>query len=211
MTATNNSSTQLSSLPSRVVHISDAIAWLQQQPVLQGCSFVTSLPDISECRTSSSSSNEQLPLADYKAWLVSTAQLVLSRCPDDGVCIFFQTDIKVEGVWVDKAYFIQRAAEELAAAESAAAEAAAVQSAAAECAAAESTAAQSAAAQSAAAEAAAAVERQIAPPHALLWHKIVCRTPAGEPTFSRPAYHHMLCFSRYKHKSKLTMTYVHAV
>ena len=30
----------------------------------------------------------------------------------------------------------------------------------------------------------------------LLWHKIVCRAPAGQVTFGRPAYSHLLCFSR---------------
>lgn len=30
----------------------------------------------------------------------------------------------------------------------------------------------------------------------LLWHKIVCRAPPGQTTFGRPAYSHLLCFSR---------------
>jgi hypothetical protein len=30
----------------------------------------------------------------------------------------------------------------------------------------------------------------------LLWHKIVCRAPAGVTTFGRPSYAHLLCFSR---------------
>jgi hypothetical protein len=30
----------------------------------------------------------------------------------------------------------------------------------------------------------------------LLWHKVVCRAPAGITTFGRPAYAHLLCFSR---------------
>lgn len=38
--------------------------------------------------------------------------MILSRCPDDGVAIFYQSDIKVEGAWVDKGYLVQRAAEE---------------------------------------------------------------------------------------------------
>ena len=32
--------------------------------------------------------------------------------------------------------------------------------------------------------------------HALLWHKVVCRAPAGQITFGRPGYSHLLCFSR---------------
>jgi hypothetical protein len=30
----------------------------------------------------------------------AAAGLVLSRCPDDGVAIFFQTDIKVRTLWL---------------------------------------------------------------------------------------------------------------
>jgi hypothetical protein len=29
-----------------------------------------------------------------------------------------------------------------------------------------------------------------------LWHKVVCRTKPGNITFGRPAYSHLLCFSR---------------
>lgn len=29
----------------------------------------------------------------------------------------------------------------------------------------------------------------------LLWHKIVCRAPAGQATFARPGYAHLLCFA----------------
>lgn len=32
--------------------------------------------------------------------------------------------------------------------------------------------------------------------HALLWHKVVCRAPAGQITFGRPAYSHLLCLSK---------------
>ena len=28
-----------------------------------------------------------------------------------------------------------------------------------------------------------------------MWHKVVCRAPAGMTTFGRPAYAHLLCFS----------------
>ena len=32
--------------------------------------------------------------------------------------------------------------------------------------------------------------------HVLLWHKIVCRFAPGKSSFGRPAYSHLLCFSR---------------
>ncbi|EPX64309.1 hypothetical protein D187_005443 [Cystobacter fuscus DSM 2262] len=122
----------------RTVHCADALAWLEAQGVLEGCSLITSMPDVSEFPT--------LTLAEWKDWFVRTAALVLSRCPDEGVTIFYQTDIKKDGTWVDKGYLVQKAAEQQG--------------------------------------------------HALLWHKVVCRAPAGQTTFGRPAYSHLLCFSR---------------
>jgi hypothetical protein len=124
--------------PSRIVHCEDALQWLERQPVLSGCSIITSLPDRSEFPS--------LTLDAWREWFVDAAALTLSRCPDDGVAIFFQTDIKKDGVWVDKGYLCQRAAERAG--------------------------------------------------HAQLWHKIVSRVSPGSTTHGRPAYSHMLCFSR---------------
>lgn len=96
--------------------------------------MVTSLPDVSEV---------PLPLDAWKGWFVEAAALIVSKVPPDGVAIFFQTDIKRDGVWVDKGYLVQKA-----------------------------------------------IEQQGA---GLLWHKVVCRAPAGKVTFGRPAYAHLLC------------------
>ena len=63
------------------------------------------MPDISEFHGHS--------LEMWKEWFINTAKLVLSRTPNQGVTIFYQSDIKVEGVWVDKAYLCQKAAESL--------------------------------------------------------------------------------------------------
>lgn len=89
----------------RVVYCEDAILWLKSRPVHEGCSMVASLPDISEF--------PGLSLNAWKNWFVQTVALILSRCPDDGVTIFFQSDIKVVGTWVDKGYLCQKAAESL--------------------------------------------------------------------------------------------------
>ena len=125
------------SAPSRVVHCADALLWLAGQPALTGCSFVTSLPDASEL--------PGLGVERWRGFFIDAAKLVLSRTPPEGVAIFYQTDVKRAGTWVDKAYLVQRAAEEQGA--------------------------------------------------ALLFHKIVCRKPAGTVTFGRAAYAHLLCFS----------------
>lgn len=86
----------------REVHCEDALQWLQVRGRLEGCSLVASLPDYSEFpgRT----------LAWWKDWFREAAALVLASTPDDGLTLFFQTDLKHEGTWVDKSHLIQGAA-----------------------------------------------------------------------------------------------------
>ncbi len=88
----------------RIVHHGDAIKWLEKQEVLSGCSVITSLPDISEF--------PKFNLSEWKKWFIDAATLVLSKCPDNGLTIFYQTDIKVDGVWIDKSFLCQKAAEQ---------------------------------------------------------------------------------------------------
>ncbi len=90
---------------SRIVHHGDALKWLKEQNSLAGCSIITSLPDISEF--------PKLNLAQWKDWFVETATLVMSRCPDDGLALFYQTDIKKDGAWIDKSFLCQKAAEQI--------------------------------------------------------------------------------------------------
>ncbi len=86
----------------RVVHCEEAVGWLAARPSFDGCSFITSLPDVSET---------PLLLLEWKRWFVGAAEAILKRCPDDGVAMFYQTDIKVDGTWVDKGYLCHQAAE----------------------------------------------------------------------------------------------------
>lgn len=122
----------------RKIICDDAIAWLESQQILTGCSLVASMPDISEFSGYS--------LKEWKDWFSQTAELILSRAPDDGVTIFYQSDIKVDSLWVDKGFLCQKAAEKLG--------------------------------------------------HQLVFHKIICRFAPGTITFGRPAYSHLLCFSK---------------
>lgn len=89
----------------REVHCTDAIEWLNQYNSSIEASFLGSLPDISEFPT--------LTLHEWKDWFVSTSGLILSKTSPRGVSIFFQTDIKIDGFWIDKAYLVQKAAEKL--------------------------------------------------------------------------------------------------
>ena len=97
------------SVPERRVICGDAITWLQGQAgPIPGASLITSLPDLAELHP--------LPLAEWRAWFIAAAAAVLRACPPEGAAIFYQTDIKHEGAWIDKAYLVQRAAEEVGAA-----------------------------------------------------------------------------------------------
>lgn len=124
-------------MPARVVHHADGLAWLEEQALSPGHAIVTSLPDSSELR---------LDVADWEAWFTAAAARACRSSADDAVTIFFQTDVKRDGRWVDKGLLVQLGARE-------------------------------------------------AGSH-LLWHKIVCRAPAGVATHGRPSYAHLLCFSR---------------
>lgn len=122
----------------RTIYCEDALQWLSHQSDLTHASLVASLPDFSEFPS--------LTLSEWKIWFIQAAKLILSKTPEDGVTLFYQSDIKHEGLWVDKGHLCQKAAEEVGA--------------------------------------------------ELLWHKIICRSPAGIATFGRPSYSHMLCFSK---------------
>lgn len=124
-------------LPRRAVHCDEALAWLERQGRLEGCCLVTSLPDVSEL--------PPLTLAQWREWFTGAAERVVRACPDDGVAIFYQTDIKRDGTWVDKAFLVHDGARRAGA--------------------------------------------------ELLWHKIVCRHPAGTVSFGRPGYAHLLCYA----------------
>lgn len=124
--------------PRREVVQGDGVAWLEATTLPPDHAIVTSLPDHSEL--------PQLGFEGWRRWFVDVAALACTRVADEAVSVFFQTDVKHEGRWIDKAYLVSRGAEQ---------------------------------AQS-----------------SLLWHKIACRAPAGAISFGRPAYAHLLCFSR---------------
>jgi hypothetical protein len=89
--------------PRRVVHHGDALAWLAANRPLMGASVVTSLPDVSEL--------PELGMAGWQCWFEDAAALTMDAVPDEGVAIFFQSDIRQAGLWVDKGALVARAAE----------------------------------------------------------------------------------------------------
>lgn len=87
---------------SRVVHEADAIAWLEQNELARDAAIVTSLPNVDEF--------SHRDLERWRAWFVDAATLVLRKTPDTTAAVFFQTDIKHDGVWIDKSFLVQQAA-----------------------------------------------------------------------------------------------------
>jgi hypothetical protein len=122
----------------RDVFHAEALSWLAGNPAPEHASVITSLPDVSEL--------PELGFEGWRGWFVETARAVLRWLPPSGLAIFYQSDIRHQGAWIDKGYLVQRAAEE---------------------------------------------ER--AP---LVFHKIVCRKPAGTITHGRASYSHLLCFAK---------------
>ncbi|MBM4361594.1 MAG: SAM-dependent methyltransferase [Deltaproteobacteria bacterium] len=125
-------------MPTRTVHQGDGLAWLRASALPDDHAIVTSLPDAVEL--------PRLGVDGWRTWFVEAAALTCAAVAPRGVSLFFQTDVKREGTWVDKAYLVQHGAERAGV--------------------------------------------------ALLFHRIVCRAPAGTVTFGRPAYAHLLAFSR---------------
>jgi hypothetical protein len=90
-------------VPSRRVFEADARVWLSENASPSGASVITSLPDVSEV---------SLDFDRWRAWFVDAARQILDWLPRDGLAIFFQSDIRHSGAWIDKGYLVQRAAEE---------------------------------------------------------------------------------------------------
>lgn len=89
--------------PLRTVYQAEAIAWLLERGRLTDASVVTSLPDISE-----------MPHPDFihwRTWFEHAAAAIMGAVPDEGVAIFFQSDIRHKGLWVDKGALITHGAE----------------------------------------------------------------------------------------------------
>ncbi len=89
--------------PARTIHHADAVGWLRAAGRLAGASVITSLPDVSEVPA--------LGIDGWRRWFEDAAALTMACVPDEGVAIFFQSDVRRAGLWIDKAAMVARAAE----------------------------------------------------------------------------------------------------
>lgn len=123
---------------SRTILQGDGVAWLASASLPPSHAIVTSLPDVSEQHARS--------LDAWSAWFTATVALACRQVADTSVAIFFQSDIRRDGIWVDKGTLVAEGARQAGA--------------------------------------------------ACLFHRIVCRAPAGTPLRGRPGYAHLQAFSR---------------
>jgi hypothetical protein len=70
---------------------------------IEGACAVTSLPDVSEVG---------MDLPPWRAWFLDAVRLVVEAVRDESAALFFQSDIKRDGVWIDKGSMVIRAAED---------------------------------------------------------------------------------------------------
>ncbi|HVV81696.1 MAG TPA: hypothetical protein VHE35_01410 [Kofleriaceae bacterium] len=93
--------------PSRTVHRGDGVAWLAAQRLPADHAIVTSLPDHSEIPA--------LGVDGWRAWFVDTVALTCAAVADDAVAVFYQTDVKHDGRWIDKGHLVHTGADRAAA------------------------------------------------------------------------------------------------
>ena len=90
-------------VPTRTILQAEALAWMRDNPAPPRTSVITSLPDVSEL--------PERGFTGWKSWFDDAARSVLRWVPEPGLSIFFQSDIRHGGAWIDKGYLVLRAAE----------------------------------------------------------------------------------------------------
>lgn len=98
--------------PQRTVHHGDGLAWLEAARragggVIPGASIVTSLPDVSELPELSREAED-----GWERWFVEAASACCAAVQESALAIFFQSDVKHGGRWIDKGALVARAARE---------------------------------------------------------------------------------------------------
>ncbi|HEY1814797.1 MAG TPA: hypothetical protein VGG74_20765 [Kofleriaceae bacterium] len=91
-------------MPERVIVHGDGVAFLRERaPLPADHAIVTSLPDHSEL--------PQLGVDGWRRWFIDTVALACRAVADDGVAIFYQTDVKHDGRWIDKGHLVMSGAD----------------------------------------------------------------------------------------------------
>lgn len=87
----------------RVVHRGDGLEYLRRGPLPGEHAIITSLPDHSEL--------PELGVDGWRRWFVDTVGLACRTVAADAVAIFYQTDVKHDGRWIDKSHLVMLGAD----------------------------------------------------------------------------------------------------
>ena len=90
--------------PRRQVLCGDGLEYLARAPLPADHAVVTSLPDHSELPA--------LGVDGWRGWFVEAAALACRTVADEAVAIFYQTDVKHDGRWIDKGHLVLTGAEQ---------------------------------------------------------------------------------------------------
>ncbi|HEY3801867.1 MAG TPA: hypothetical protein VGL61_04635 [Kofleriaceae bacterium] len=86
-------------MPERVIVHGDGVAFLRERaPLPADHAIVTSLPDHSEL--------PELGVDGWRRWFIDTVALACGAVAEDAVAIFYQTDVKHDGRWIDKGHLV---------------------------------------------------------------------------------------------------------
>lgn len=81
-----------------MVHHGDGLAFLARGPLPSDCAIATSLPDHSELPA--------LGVPGWRAWFIDAVALACRAVAPEAVALFYQTDVKWDGRWIDKGHLV---------------------------------------------------------------------------------------------------------
>ena len=84
-------------MTTREVHCGDGVEFLRN-PLPAGHAIFTSLPDHSEVPA--------MGVPAWRTWFIDTVALACRAITDDAVAVFYQTDVKYDGRWIDKGHMV---------------------------------------------------------------------------------------------------------
>jgi hypothetical protein len=87
----------------REIRCGDGVEFLREGQLPADHALVTSLPDSSEL--------PKLGFEGWRQWFIDVAALACRAVADQSVAIFFQTDVKLDGRWIDKAHLVMAGAD----------------------------------------------------------------------------------------------------
>lgn len=89
--------------PPREVLVGDGLEWLATHKLGPESALVTSLPDVSEF--------PGMSVEAWTTWFTDTVATCCRAVHPEGVAIFYQTDVKANGTWIDKAHRVHTGAD----------------------------------------------------------------------------------------------------